>query len=182
MAEDYITYSLVILFMSACSIIWEVWNAKTNETNMIALTRVDSLLPVLRDSTLEWLDSSQVTVGDAIILSAGALAGCKVPCDMVLIQGNCVMDESSLTGESVPVVKTPLSYAGESKQLAEKFKSNLLFSGSVWQKLDAKCNASQDDPLVVAIVLATGFNSQKGQLFRGILYPKKLVHLSNPGL
>ena len=30
---------------------------------------------------------------------------CVMPCDAILIQGQCVVNESILTGESVPVIK-----------------------------------------------------------------------------
>ena len=33
-----------------------------------------------------------------------------VPCDCILINGSSIINESMLTGESIPIVKTPLSY------------------------------------------------------------------------
>ena len=32
-------------------------------------------------------------------------------CDLILLNGQAVMNESMLTGESVPVIKTPLQYS-----------------------------------------------------------------------
>ena len=34
--------------------------------------------------------------------------GCMMHCDAVLLQGNAIVNESMLTGESVPVTKTPV--------------------------------------------------------------------------
>ena len=31
-----------------------------------------------------------------------------IPCDCVVVSGSCVANESMLTGESIPVIKTPL--------------------------------------------------------------------------
>ena len=33
-----------------------------------------------------------------------------MPCDLILLNGSCVMNESMLTGESVPILKNSLPY------------------------------------------------------------------------
>ena len=61
---------------------------------------------------------SEVVCGDIILLSSGD----KIPADGFLISGNLVVDQSSMTGESVEVQKSPKK--GES--LSPKSKSSLL--------------------------------------------------------
>jgi len=49
--------------------------------------------------------SSEVLVpGDIVIIPDNFL----MPCDVVLLAGSCIVNESMLTGESVPVVKNAL--------------------------------------------------------------------------
>ncbi len=44
--------------------------------------------------------------GDLVAL--GEVSNQLLVCDMVLLSGECVVNESSLTGESVPVIKSAL--------------------------------------------------------------------------
>jgi cation-transporting ATPase 13A2 len=46
------------------------------------------------------VSSTELVPGDVVLLDAGVL-----PCDMVLLSGECIVDENMLTGESVPVRK-----------------------------------------------------------------------------
>ncbi|KAG6552589.1 hypothetical protein Mapa_005789 [Marchantia paleacea] len=50
------------------------------------------------------VSSSQLLPGDIVQVEAGMI----FPCDLVLLVGQCVVNESMLTGESAPVPKTPL--------------------------------------------------------------------------
>ena len=47
-------------------------------------------------------------VGDRFLLHEGMV----LPCDIVLVQGRVVVDESMLTGESIPVQKLPIDFVG----------------------------------------------------------------------
>ena len=50
-------------------------------------------------------NSADLVPGDVVNLSNSALA--FVPADMFLLSGDAILNESMLTGESVPVSKTP---------------------------------------------------------------------------
>lgn len=65
--------------------------------------RPDKALRRLPDGTTEEVDVDGLTVGDIVILRPGA----RVPVDSVLLEGEGSLDESSITGESVPVHKAP---------------------------------------------------------------------------
>ena len=47
------------------------------------------------------VSSSQLVPSDIILIPEGK----KLPCDLVLLQGDAICDESMLTGESVPMAK-----------------------------------------------------------------------------
>ena len=55
----------------------------------------------------------------------------NVPCDILLIGGTCVANESILTGEAIPQVKEAVSGAELPEMFSEgKFKQNILFCGT----------------------------------------------------
>ncbi len=58
---------------------------------------------VLRDGVETEIDIEQVAVGDTIIVRPGE----KVPVDGLISEGHSTLDESMITGESMPVVKGP---------------------------------------------------------------------------
>lgn len=54
---------------------------------------------------METIASEHLVPGDVVLLPP---QGCMMQFDAVLLQGNCIVNESMLTGESVPVTKTAI--------------------------------------------------------------------------
>ena len=59
---------------------------------------------------LEEIDSTDLVPGDVISIPSH---GCLMACDAVLVTGTCIVNESMLTGESVPVTKSVLMHGSE---------------------------------------------------------------------
>ncbi|OPJ86261.1 putative cation-transporting ATPase 13A2 [Patagioenas fasciata monilis] len=111
----------------------------------------------------ETVTSTELVPGDCISLPTD---GTLVPCDAALLTGECMVNESMLTGESVPVMKTPLP-AGSGVYSPEEHRRHTLFCGT--QVIQAKSYVGRD---VLAVVTRTGFCTAKGDLISSILYPK----------
>ena len=96
-----------------------------------------------------------------------------VPCDAMLISGDCILNESMLTGESVPVSKLPandmivrkMDLSGSS--IPAEITKHFLFMGTKVVRV-----RSNNSTAAVALVVRTGFNSAKGSLVRSMLFPK----------
>ncbi len=71
--------------------------------SLIALSPKTAL--VEKDGVIQEIPAEKVLEGDIFILKSGA----SVPCDGVVLDGHGAMDESALTGESLPVEKEPES-------------------------------------------------------------------------
>ncbi len=72
---------------------------------------------VLRDGTWQTLPAPQLVLGDVVKLSLGAV----VPADVRLVDGSVLVDQSTLTGESIPAEAGPgfETYAGALIQRGE---------------------------------------------------------------
>uniref|UniRef100_A0A5F7ZM20 Polyamine-transporting ATPase 13A2 n=1 Tax=Macaca mulatta TaxID=9544 RepID=A0A5F7ZM20_MACMU len=113
----------------------------------------------------EWVDSSELVPGDCLVLPQ---EGGLMPCDAALVAGECMVNESSLTGESVPVLKTALP-EGLGPYCAETHRRHTLFCGTL--VLQARAYVG---PHVLAVVTRTGFCTAKGGLVSSILHPRPI--------
>ncbi|KFV42749.1 putative cation-transporting ATPase 13A4, partial [Gavia stellata] len=167
-AEDYMEYATAIIIMSLLSIFLTVYD----------LRQVRHLFPQggfisnvwERPGCFQELESHHLVPGDMLVLKEGKTL---LPCDAILISGQCIVNESMLTGESIPVTKTHLPQADNFKpwrmHCAEDYKKHVLFCGT--EVIQTKAD---DRGVVKAVVLRTGFNTAKGDLVRSILYPKPM--------
>nr|XP_042115070.1 polyamine-transporting ATPase 13A3 isoform X2 [Peromyscus maniculatus bairdii] len=172
--DEYYYYALAIVIMSIVSIISSLYSIRkqyvmlhdmvaTHSTVRVSVCRVNE--------EIEEIFSTDLVPGDVMIIP---LNGTVMPCDAVLINGTCIVNESMLTGESVPVTKTNLpnpsvAVRGTEEELysPETHKRHTLFCGTT--VIQTRFYTGE---LVKAIVVRTGFSTSKGQLVRSILYPK----------
>jgi len=116
--------------------------------SMEALKRMERTeATVWRDAEQRRIEAAEVVPGDIVVLNAGDI----VPADLrVLKAGNLNSDEASLTGESVPVTKSPEPVA-EDAPLAER--TSMMFKGT------AVASGSG-----TGVVVATGTDTELGRI------------------
>ncbi|KAJ1086907.1 hypothetical protein NDU88_000102 [Pleurodeles waltl] len=171
LALGYYEVSCAIIIMMLISVIITVHDLRQQSVKLHELVETHNSVMVtvcLKNGEYKEVESRELVPGDVIALTGNKL---YLPCDAVLIKGSCVVDEGMLTGESVPVTKTPLPEADSSMPWkaysGEDYKRHILFCGTnvIQSKTSASCPGR-------AVVLQTGFNTAKGDLVRSILYPK----------
>ena len=72
------------------------------------------------------VSSLNLVPGDIIEIPDGQI----MPCDVILLNGSCVMNESMLTGESIPIIKSSLPYNSNKYSPNEDGKQSTLFAGT----------------------------------------------------
>ncbi|NXH35649.1 AT132 ATPase, partial [Myiagra hebetior] len=166
--DAYYYYAACIFLISTFSLGLSLYETRKQSTTLRDMARMSVRVRVRQPGGEELeLSSAELVPGDCIRLP---LAGALLPCDAALLTGECVVNESLLTGESVPVMKTPLPAGGQAAGAAygpEEHRRHTLFCGT--QVIQAKAYAGTD---VLAVVTRTGFCTAKGDLISSILYPK----------
>ncbi|XP_074416489.1 polyamine-transporting ATPase 13A2 isoform X2 [Larus michahellis] len=166
--DAYYYYAACIFLISTISLGLSLYETRKQSATLQNMAKMSVGVRVRRPSGEEMVVSSADLVpGDCISLPAD---GTLVPCDAALLTGECMVNESMLTGESVPVMKTPLpagSQASGTIYSPEEHRRHTLFCGT--QVIQAKSYVGRE---VLAVVTRTGFCTAKGDLISSILYPK----------
>ncbi|CAH8649573.1 unnamed protein product [Schistosoma bovis] len=169
---EYEIYATCIVVFSVISLIFQVYELRKNERALKRTVCVSSKVGVCRryDGKDDFMlvDSTELVPGDLIAIPS---SGCLMQCDAVLLTGNCIVNESSLTGESLPITKIPLP-SGQYENTTFDFRScprHILFSGTSVIQTRGDINKR-----VLAVVIRTGFMTTKGELVRSIMFPKPM--------
>ena len=121
---------------------------KANNTAEALATLVTQKSKVLRNGKIEEIESSELTIGDCVLLESGD----KISADLRIIEShNFMVDESILTGESVQVIKNNEIITKNNAAITEQ--TNMVFAGTSAVTGRAK-----------AIVVGVGLNTEIGKI------------------
>ncbi|XP_047459083.1 cation-transporting ATPase 13A2 isoform X2 [Mugil cephalus] len=166
--DNYYIYALCIFIISIISIIVSLYETRKQSVTLRDMARLVTDVTIRRNSGAEERVSSvELVPGDCLIIPQ---EGLLLPCDAALLAGECLVNESMLTGESVPVLKTPLS-AVDTKYSSETERRHTLFCGT--HIIQAK-GGNPGGGGALAVVTSTGFFTAKGNLVSSILYPQPI--------
>uniref|UniRef100_A0A0B6ZE45 Cation-transporting ATPase n=1 Tax=Arion vulgaris TaxID=1028688 RepID=A0A0B6ZE45_9EUPU len=169
--DEYNIYASCIFLMTSLSITVTIHQTRKFERALRNTITSKSTTSVCRgDGDFQDVPSEDLVPGDVIEIPRN---GCDMQCDAALITGNCIVNESMLTGESVPVTKTSLPNPTGMKEQHDpelnmkNHSRHILFCGT--HVIQTRFYGNQK---VKAIVLRTGFATSKGDLVRSIMFPK----------
>ena len=165
-SDEYYYYAAAIVIMSLGGIISSVYQTRENQENLRATIQSTEKVTVKRrDDKFETISSDCLVPGDIIVVPP---EGCEMTCDAVLIFGNAIVNESMLTGESVPVTKTVIPRHNRSEVFNDRdHQRHTLFRGTTVVQTRGTSLTSN----VLAVVVRTGFLTTKGNLVKSIMFP-----------
>ncbi|KAK7889349.1 hypothetical protein WMY93_024909 [Mugilogobius chulae] len=163
-ADEYYYYAMAIVLMSVISIATSLYTIKKQYVMLHDMVAAHSIVRVSvcrANNDIDEVLSTDLVPGDVMVIPSN---GTIMPCDAVLISGTCIVNESMLTGESVPVTKTNLPNPlpgdrGDSDCAynTEEHKRHTLFCGT--NIIQTRFYTGE---LVKAVVVRTGFSTAKG--------------------
>jgi cation-transporting ATPase 13A2 len=175
--DEYYYYAGCIFVISVISITTTLLETKATMKRLREVARFECDVRVIRNGFWRTIESYELVPGDVYEVTDPSLT--QLPCDSLLLSGDCIVNESMLTGESVPVSKIPMT--DESLDLLDLSAStihpeiarHMLFSGTkIIRARRPHTDHSDDEAAALAMVVRTGFNTTKGALVRSMLFPK----------
>ncbi|KAI7870877.1 hypothetical protein K492DRAFT_106263, partial [Lichtheimia hyalospora FSU 10163] len=127
---------------------------------------------ILRDGQWKEMSTADLVPGDVFEVAENK----TTPCDAVILSGNIVVDESSLTGEPLPIRKFPLRSDDDSfYSRVGSGKIHTIFCGTTISQAQSTFEGEK----VTALATNTGTGTDKGQLVKKILFPAPVSFIFN---
>ncbi|KAF3031926.1 hypothetical protein E8E12_001710 [Didymella heteroderae] len=175
--DEYYYYAAAIFLISVISIATTLVETKATMKRLREVSRFECEIRVLRNGFWTHVDSSELVPGDVYEVTDPALT--QFPCDSLLLSGDCIVNESMLTGESIPVSKIPVTNHSldlldlSASAVHPEVARHMLFSGTkIIRARRPHEDHVDDEAAALAMVVRTGFNTTKGALVRSMLFPK----------
>lgn len=174
--DEYYYYAVCIFLISVVSITTTLIETRNTMKRLREVSRFQCEIRVLRNGFWRQVLSSELVPGDVFEVSDPSLT--QIPCDSLLLAGDCVMNESMLSGESVPVSKVPATNDTlrvldvRANSISAEAAKHFLYSGTKVVRARRPQDTLNDEAAALAVVVRIGFNTTKGALIRSMLFPK----------
>ena len=176
---SYITYAIFIIILLILSAIFKVRAENRQLEHMTSLSTERHFSWVKRD--LKWTKvlSEEVCVGDLVCLATDSVETSNdVAADMLIIGGEAVVDETALSGETIPLRKRSIHPDGISSYVMNSACRDFsLYAGTrVLQTsgVDSSLLPGNVQTGCLAIVMAIGGETIQAQLSRRLLVRKSV--------
>jgi cation-transporting ATPase 13A2 len=126
--DGYQYYAACILIISVTSAVTSLVDTLTNLKNIREMANYSCKVQAMRsgnENNLSEYDSPVLVPGDVIEIPEN----CSMPCDLILLTGTCIVNESMLTGESIPVIKNALPFTNDVFDI-ESDSKYILYAGT----------------------------------------------------
>ena len=153
---EYTLYLKILIFSTIIILLFTLYETQSHIFFVNKLVAYSADVNVRRKMSTSIMNSDNLVPGDILILPENDFI---LPCDVLLITGTCIMNESFLSGESNPVFKSHIPKNGDKFNKSDQ--KYILYSGT--KILQSKNEA-------IGLVIGVGFDTEKGKLIRNLLF------------
>ncbi|KAF8444715.1 hypothetical protein L210DRAFT_3040504 [Boletus edulis BED1] len=176
--DNYFYYAFCIALISTMSAVTTLVDTKKTIRRMREMSRFSCEVIVYADGKWTAVNSSELVPGDIVNLSE--LRAPLLPADVFLLSGDAIVNESMLTGESVPVSKSSakdedIAKWRDAKVIQGNLSKSFVYAGTRVVRIRGALafDGGVRQP-ALGLVVRTGFNTTKGALIRSMLFPKPI--------
>ncbi|KAL4468757.1 hypothetical protein ABPG74_005260 [Tetrahymena malaccensis] len=162
--EGFLQFAIVMICVSVVITLINYYLLRLSMNKLKKFAKIDLKLRVIRNGQDQTINSVDLLPGDLFYYQNNM----QLPCDSLLLSGDVLVNESSLTGESIPVPKISIQQNEQQDEFfnIETMKNNVLFEGTRVIQIKGE--------QIYGIALRTGYASFRGSMFRAMLYPKEI--------
>ncbi|KAG7928614.1 hypothetical protein KL925_000795 [Ogataea polymorpha] len=182
--DDMWYLSLFSLFMLVSFESTSVYQRKSTMTEFQSMGIKPYDIYCYRDEKWSKISTEDLLPGDIVSVTRTPHEDLSIPCDLVLLDGSCIVNEAMLSGESTPLLKESIKLREETDlyQPDGLDKNALLHGGTSCLQV-----TSPEKPLIklapdngaLALVAKTGFETTQGSLVRVMIFSSERMSVAN---
>eukprot|EP00923_Selenidium_pygospionis_P031067 GHVN01055186.1.p1 GENE.GHVN01055186.1~~GHVN01055186.1.p1 ORF type:complete len:1432 (+),score=262.64 GHVN01055186.1:299-4594(+) len=159
--------ALLLTVVIIISVGIKVYEKHSGQRSVMRMAQHDEQCVVRRDGGWVAQSATSLVPGDVMAVCDGD----KLTVDALILDGRCVVDESSLTGEVTPVPKAAIEPTDRAySKMSPDAQGSTLFAGSYIESATPGTGS-----YCRALVISTGVQTEKGELIKTILYPPRVT-------
>ncbi|CAO3617333.1 unnamed protein product [Cunninghamella blakesleeana] len=178
--DEYWYYSLFTLFMLVVFECTVVFQRLKTIGEFRGMNQKPFTIYVKRENKWIQVQTDELLPGDVVsVVRAKDDEG--VPCDMVIADGSCIVNEAMLSGESTPLLKESVALRNPDEEfdLVNTDKLNVLYGGTKVLQVTGPTSGGAPDNGCICIVARTGFGTSQGELVRTMIFSTERVSANN---
>ena len=163
----FMKFYLSIFIVLIIDIILIIKSSKNKLDNMHSLGGEENKKStVIREGKELEIKSENIIPGDIVILKKTENQDdIYIPCDGVILEGFCTVNESDLTGENTLVLKKEINWTNNQNEYFDylKYKNSFLFQGTIIDSLYSSKNKEEEIKMLATDI---GFNTYRGNMLK----------------
>jgi len=176
----YSLFTLVMLFVFESTLVFQ---RLRNLKEMRSMVMTPYQIHVYRKNKWIKVKTDELLPGDLVSVVNPKNEEQQIPCDLLIMNGSCIVNEAMLSGESTPQLKESIeNLDADTLYNINKQKTNTLYGGTKVLQVNPPEKYTVDAPPdngCLATVLRTGFGTSQGKLVRTIIYSTERVSANN---